>query len=371
MITPDTVDADIYERCLLRIGVFEQALGESEEILGRITRDIQQIAINPNLSDEERREQLQQLADNEIRQLQEDEKFEAQQSELFGIDLPSQQRFAEEVQNASSYWLEPSAMNNLIEKYLSSLNGAAAILGDSPLKTLRTNQDIRSQMLRDARQLSGKNSALGRDWERWLKGNDPHLAITFDGQCANDNRTAQLLTPVHPLIRQAANALDSVGNVEVHLRVTDSELPVGIHPFAVFQWELIGLRRESTKGDDFTQIGRFGIGFKSVYAFTKSPVIHCGDEHFQIKNYVRPYAVARSVIEKPWTTLIIIPFDKGDVTSAVAVAEIANRLRCLSARTLLFLARVSEIEYRVVIPSRASSLSKSRSEHESASILQN
>ena len=33
----DTVDADIYERCLLRIGVFEQALGDSEEILGKIT----------------------------------------------------------------------------------------------------------------------------------------------------------------------------------------------------------------------------------------------------------------------------------------------------------------------------------------------
>ena len=32
LITPGTVDADIYERCLKRIGVFEQALGSSEEI---------------------------------------------------------------------------------------------------------------------------------------------------------------------------------------------------------------------------------------------------------------------------------------------------------------------------------------------------
>ena len=244
LITPNTVDADIYERCLLRIGVFEQALGDSEDILGKITNDIQAIAINPHLSDDERREQLQQLADNEIRQLQEDEKFEAQQSALFGIDLPSQQRFAEEVENASSYWLEPSAMNNLLEKYLTSLNGSAAILGENPLKTLRTNQEIRNQLLRDVRQLSGKSSAVGRDWERWLKGSDPHLAITFDGQCANDNRNAQLLTPVHPLIRQAANAIDSVGNVEVHLCATDPVLPEGVHSFAVFQWELIGLRRD-------------------------------------------------------------------------------------------------------------------------------
>jgi hypothetical protein len=104
---------------------------------------------------------------------------------------------------------------------------------------------------------------------------------------------------------------------------------------------------ESTKGDDLTQIGRFGIGFKSVYAFTKSPIIHCGDEHFQIRNYVRPYAVAGAEIEKPWTTLFIIPFDKTDVSSDFAVTEIAKRLRGLSARTLLFLARVSEIEYRI------------------------
>ena len=35
LITPGTVDADIYERCLLRIGIFEQALGASEDIHGK------------------------------------------------------------------------------------------------------------------------------------------------------------------------------------------------------------------------------------------------------------------------------------------------------------------------------------------------
>ena len=243
MITPDTVDADIYERCLKRIGVFNQALGFSEEILGKITNDIQNIAINPELSDEERREKLQQLADNEIRQLEEEERFEKDQSELFGIQL-TQQRIEEEVENASSYWLEPDAMNNLLVKYLAGLDGSATILGENPLKTLRANEQVRKQLLHDSRLLSGRGTTSQRDWERWLKGNEPHLPITFDGQCANDNRSAQLLTPVHPLIRQAANALDSTGNVEVHLCVTDPELPEGVHPFAVFQWELIGLRRD-------------------------------------------------------------------------------------------------------------------------------
>ena len=243
LITPGTVDADIYERCLMRIGIFEQALGASEEILGKITADIQEIAIDPNLSEAERGSKLQQLADNEIRLLQEEQRLEEQQSELFGINLPTQKRFAEEVQNASSYWLAPPAMNNLLGQYLGSLGDSGAILGKGPLKTLRVNQKTRS-MLADAREPSGKATGYQREWERWLKGSDPHLQITFDGHCANENRTAQLLTPVHPLMRQAAKSHDATGNAEVHLLLNDSGLPRGVHPFAVFQWELIGLRRD-------------------------------------------------------------------------------------------------------------------------------
>jgi len=244
LITPGTVDADIYERCLMRIGIFKQSLGDCEEILGRITSDIHSIAIDPKLSNEERREQLRQLADNEIRDMQEEERFEEQQTELFGIDLPNQERINEEVEKASSYWLAPDAMNNLIGNYLEEIGGAATVLGEKPLKTLRTNQDVRIRLLADSRKLRGKGGVVQRDWEKWLKGKEPHLAVTFDGQCANENRTAHLLTPVHPLVKQAAIALDSNEASISHLEVNSNEIPVGIYPFAVFQWELIGIRKD-------------------------------------------------------------------------------------------------------------------------------
>lgn len=47
---------------------------------------------------------------------------------------------------------------------------------------------------------------------------------------------------------------------------------------------------ESTKA--LTAIGRFGIGFKSVYAFTDRPEVHSGDESFAIENLVWPLATA-------------------------------------------------------------------------------
>src|SRR5690242_18846226 len=36
---------------------------------------------------------------------------------------------------------------------------------------------------------------------------------------------------------------------------------------------------KSPKADDLTKIGKFGIGFKSVYAYTKTPHIHSADEN--------------------------------------------------------------------------------------------
>ncbi|MDR2728138.1 MAG: DEAD/DEAH box helicase family protein, partial [Chitinispirillales bacterium] len=65
MITPGTIDADIFNRCLSRIGVFEKSIGDCEEILGEITRKIKSIADDFTLDEESRRKKLQQLTDNE------------------------------------------------------------------------------------------------------------------------------------------------------------------------------------------------------------------------------------------------------------------------------------------------------------------
>jgi hypothetical protein len=67
---------------------------------------------------------------------------------------------------------------------------------------------------------------------------------------------------------------------------------------------------KGTKADDLTQIGRFGIGFKSVYAHTPEPQVHSGTEHFRIEYYVRPYAEKEHVVAAPWTTLFLLPFNE-------------------------------------------------------------
>lgn len=118
---------------------------------------------------------------------------------------------------------------------------------------------------------------------------------------------------------------------------------------------------KGTKTDDLTQIGRFGIGFKSVYAYTSSPEVHSGEEHFRIKHYVRPHHVDPKKIASSWTTLFRFPFDSPEVEAETAFSEIAERLRNLSGITLLFLRKIKKIEYKIPDEPKGAYLRKEKS----------
>src|ERR1035438_4730168 len=83
---------------------------------------------------------------------------------------------------------------------------------------------------------------------------------------------------------------------------------------------------QSGKSADLTKIGKFGIGFKSVYAYTKTPQIYSGGEHFRISSFVRPVAVAARAATG---TLFVFPFDHDSVPAATAVREIAAALTAI------------------------------------------
>ena len=106
---------------------------------------------------------------------------------------------------------------------------------------------------------------------------------------------------------------------------------------------------KGTKAKDFKQIGTFGIGFKSVYAFTASPEIHSGDEHFVIKSYIRPEAKCAdpTLPIEGCETVFIFPFDHKEFPEENAFELILNKLRGLGARVLLFLRRIEEIKWSI------------------------
>ena len=245
LVTPGTVDADIYDRCLMRIGVFHHAVGGSEEILGEITREIHDIADSFTLSPEQRTERLQQLCDNRIRQIQEETALEEKQAELFGLTVPSHS-WREDITEAESFWLSPSALQRCVCSYLSSISKTRTgfLLGDKPLKTLRLGQNFRARLLEDFRRHPRSTDPVARMWEKWLKGVEPLLPVTFDQETAAAEPKAIHLNVLHPLVRQAAQHMQRSETVQVHLSALSESLPTGEFPFALYQWHKVGVRAD-------------------------------------------------------------------------------------------------------------------------------
>ena len=98
---------------------------------------------------------------------------------------------------------------------------------------------------------------------------------------------------------------------------------------------------ESTKNE--SSIGRFGLGFKSVYTVTDFPEIHSGDEDFAIEDFVFPKQVLRTP-RKPDETQIILSLRTGDSSAG---KDITAGFRHLGPGALLFLRNIEEINWSV------------------------
>ena len=245
-VTPGTVDAEIYQRCLLRIGVFRQAIGGSEEILGRLTNQIKDIAENLTLTDEERVIRLQQLTDNEVRIIQEQSHLEEEQAKLFGVNV-STPSFDDQVKDASSYWLSPKMLANLITLYIKKSNGGKEVngLSEKKLISLRLGKEAKEALIFDFKGMNLKG-ATAKSWESWLKGSDQSLAITFDPVVADERRDITFINPTHPLVRQAAKSISGSRVITTILSVRSDSYDPGRYVFAIYRWRKLGIKEDFT-----------------------------------------------------------------------------------------------------------------------------
>ena len=240
IITEGTVDADIYHRCLMRIGVFERSIGDCEEILGQIASGIDYIVYDTNLTDEERNIKLEQMADNEVRKMQELNRLEEEEKELFGFGL-TELTTSHEIKKAESPWISGYFLQKLIENYITAIVGKGQyIIGESSLKTIRLSASARQILRDDLKKLTGGRNALRRSWQNYLSGNKPNHSITFDPETASKERDSFFITAMHPLAKQAAKYYSHRESAYLHLQLHTSEIPSGQYVFSVYAWQYTG-----------------------------------------------------------------------------------------------------------------------------------
>jgi hypothetical protein len=133
------------------------------------------------------------------------------------------------------------------------------------------------------------------------------------------------------------------GSREVRFELTPTSLRI-VHcgkPFTLEDVKGVCGVGETTK--ELTDIGRFGIGFKSVYAITDRPEVHSGEEDFAIENFVFPVAVPPTTRAADQTEFVL-PLRTGAADLFPLVSESLSKL---GARTLLFLREIDEIAWSV------------------------
>ena len=204
---------------------------------------------------------------------------------------------------------------------------------------------------------------LRKKRERWVEANREN---NFE------EGIKHLLTDLYPdnahFIYELLQNAEDAGASEVRFVLTDNNAKFehnGNRLFSEKDVDAITSIGFSTKRDDPTKIGKFGIGFKAVFAYTATPEIESGEYHFQIRDMVVPNTeglAPGALGEKE--TRFVFPFNNPKKSQDKARAEIEKNLRQLNENTLLFLSHIRKIEYHLPDGSGSGSLERREREQD-------
>ena len=152
----------------------------------------------------------------------------------------------------------------------------------------------------------------------------------------------------HFIYELVQNADDSKSNL-LGLRLYKNELFVWNDGRPFSQEDVQSICSTGSSDKDLTQIGNFGIGFKSVYNYTDLPEIYSNDVCFRIPYLKKPEAIdmdprVAELLNKNVTVVFRLPFK--DSLLPEDITNLENHLYTLEKkRSLLFLRHLKTIQW--------------------------
>lgn len=154
----------------------------------------------------------------------------------------------------------------------------------------------------------------------------------------------------HFLFELLQNAEDAKAT-EVKLWLYEDKLVIEHNGILFSKEDVISITKiakSTKKGESSGSIGKFGIGFKSVYAYAATPQIYSGEYAFEIRDFIYPYEIESVKLTMGWTR-IVIPFNNGEIIPTKAFKEIFKALdEQISSNTLLFLNNIDRLEITII-----------------------
>jgi hypothetical protein len=147
-------------------------------------------------------------------------------------------------------------------------------------------------------------------------------------------------------------------NGKVPFSVSDPDFELNSkagHINAITTFSLSNKTSDASKTEN--KIGKFGIGFKSVFQYTSTPQIYNPPFLFEIQEYMIPVEIDTSyqewlddkgiVFDEDETTAFYLPFNSNDTTRDQAYEDIRKKLEGLN-NPLLFLNHLQKIQWQTL-----------------------
>ncbi len=240
-VTPGTVEERVFFRCYERLGVFRDTVGDLEEVLGPVVQELTLIALERSLSAEQAEERARQVADNAIRLAEEQRLLDTESAGLLGLD----DAFTAEVGSVVDHgrFVDASDVESLVASFLADpMHGGTLQRHFDDSRTLRLPQAGREALAALLRRLPRDRATTGFIGSVEAGGD---LTLTFDQAVASTRRSMDFVTPVHPLVRLAAQHWNAASaHLIGGLRIRSSTVTAGRYLFVCERWETISARPE-------------------------------------------------------------------------------------------------------------------------------
>ncbi|WP_128100299.1 DEAD/DEAH box helicase [Paenibacillus sp. DCT19] len=110
---------------------------------------------------------------------------------------------------------------------------------------------------------------------------------------------------------------------------------------------ITSIANSSKRDQSEASIGKFGVGFKSVFQYTSTPHIYDPNFYFKIERFIVPKIISTDYYDrKESETLFVFPFDHSERSAEEAYEDIFDKLRSLEY-PLLFLSHLKDIEFEL------------------------
>jgi hypothetical protein len=246
LVIEGTIESRILMRLYERIGLFEQAIGDIEAILGEEVRDLSWRVYTQQLTERQERELAEQAALNILRRKQEMEEFEEKRLQFMGQEAIFSQLVHETIDSGA--FVSEAEIASLVRTFVETGFKSSRLVPDEENDgsyALELGDDLAFHL----RKLLQKTSDLSPQEYLKVYHAGRTIPLTFSSQLAFERKLLQFVNLRHPLTQAAFEYWQGQATVsaEAFERVTfvTEEVPGGNYLLFVFGLDARGIERST------------------------------------------------------------------------------------------------------------------------------